>query len=343
MFSVRPSSFASFRFLLVLAVGLVLAPLLPDGTLHAQTPSPNTISQQGLLTDDAGNPLNGTFNMTFELGKERPDGSVEYIFSETQDVEVTNGRYNVRIGDDTQFPSDTFFPSEIYFPNELYFPSETFFPNDLYLRTTVEGETLTPRRALSSTPYARLAGGLFRAGNLPILSDGNVSLHVNNDASGSAGRFALFRGDGTTPFLEVRENSEGTPGMLVNGNFVVQGGTKDFVIQHPTKEGKKLHHHAVESNEVLNTYSGNVTLGADGTAVVEMPEWFGLINKDPRYTLTPIGAAAPRLHVAEPLSDGTFRIGGGTPGMRVSWQVTAVRDDPAVRRHKGPTVRDKRE
>jgi len=340
----NPVSFPPTAFPFRLCVGLALVGLLVVGlgprAALAQTPSPNTISQQGLLTDDAGAPLNGTYEMTFEIGKATGAGP-EFVYSETQTVEVTDGRYNVQIGDETLFPGDTYFPGDTFFPSDAYFPSDTYLPEDMSLRTTVEGETLTPPRPLSSTPFAFTAGGLFREDGLPMISNGSASIHLNNDGSGGDGQFALFRGDGTTPFLEVTEGNDGTPRMVVRGNFFVEGGTKDFRIQHPTKEDKVLHHHAVESNEVLNTYSGNVTLDEDGTAVVELPEWFAPINKDPRYTLTPIGAAAPRLHVAEPLAEGRFTIGGGEPGMRVSWEVTAVRDDPAARRHKGPTVRDK--
>lgn len=176
----------------------------------------------------------------------------------------------------------------------------------------MEGETLTPARPQSATPFSFLAVGLFSDTNLPMVTNDNSSIRVNNDASGEVSQFAIFRGDGETPVLEIADDVEGNSQMTMNGHFVVQQGAKDVRIRHPTKDDKWLNHRAVESSEVLKTYSGSVTLGEYGTAVVEMPEWFGPVNKDPRYDLTPVGAPAPRLHGADPLLDGRFKVGGGS-------------------------------
>lgn len=68
-----------------------------------------------------------------------------------------------------------------------------------------------------------------------------------------------------------------------------------------------------------------------------MPHYFAAINRDPRYTLTPIGGAMPGLHVAEEIDmrqdPVRFRVAGGRPGLKVSREVKAVRDDPFVRTH----------
>jgi hypothetical protein len=92
--------------------------------------------------------------------------------------------------------------------------------------------------------------------------------------------------------------------------------------------------------------------------VVELPAYFAGINKDPRYTLTAVGAPMPMLHVAEEISEDaltageqagkgvapptcTFRIAGGAPGGKVSWRVEAVRNDLRMRLHGAPVERDK--
>ncbi len=62
-------------------------------------------------------------------------------------------------------------------------------------------------------------------------------------------------------------------------------------------------HYCTESPEVLNAYSGKVILNQQGEAIVELPAYFARINKDPRYTLTPVGAAMPLLHIAEEVSE----------------------------------------
>jgi hypothetical protein len=51
-------------------------------------------------------------------------------------------------------------------------------------------------------------------------------------------------------------------------------------------------------------------------------------NTDFRYQLTAIGAPARDLFIASEISGGEFRIAGGAPGTKVSWQVTGVRKDP---------------
>jgi hypothetical protein len=113
----------------------------------------------------------------------------------------------------------------------------------------------------------------------------------------------------------------------VSGSVNKSGGS--FKIDHPLDpEGKYLYHSFVESPDMMNVYNGNIVLDARGEAWVEMPDWFEALNSDYRYQLTPIGGAAPRLHIAEKISGGRFRIGGGEPGMEVSWQVTGIRQDP---------------
>lgn len=127
--------------------------------------------------------------------------------------------------------------------------------------------------------------------------------------------------------------------MQVNGDLNVTG-TKNFYIEHPLEPGRVLVHAAVESSEVLNVYSGNVLLDAEGAATVELPAWFEAINADVRYQLTPVGAAAPGLHVAEEVAGNRFRIAGGPAGLKVSWQLTAVRSDQRMIEHPFLSERD---
>jgi len=87
-------------------------------------------------------------------------------------------------------------------------------------------------------------------------------------------------------------------------------------------------HSAVESNERKNVYDGVAQLDADGTAWVQLDEWFETLNGDFRYQLTAVGGAAPNLHVAEEVYENRFQIAGGEGGMKVCWQVTGTRKDP---------------
>lgn len=84
-----------------------------------------------------------------------------------------------------------------------------------------------------------------------------------------------------------------TGDVSVTGNLNVSG-RKHFKIDHPLDPAKKyLYHASLESSEVLNFYSGNATLDANGETTVQLPNWFEALNRDFRYQLTAIGAAAP--------------------------------------------------
>ncbi|MCK6485204.1 MAG: hypothetical protein HUU22_05530 [Phycisphaerae bacterium] len=123
----------------------------------------------------------------------------------------------------------------------------------------------------------------------------------------------------------------------VNGDLHVQGtltaANKLFVIAHPLDpEHKYLAHAAVESDEMKNIYDGMAVLDEEGEAVVVLPDWFEALNGEFRYHLTCVGAWAP-VYVAREIRDHRFVIAGGTPGLKVCWQVTGVRRDDYARRH----------
>lgn len=115
-----------------------------------------------------------------------------------------------------------------------------------------------------------------------------------------------------------------TGDVLIHGMLSKGGGS--FKIDHPLDPANKyLYHSFVESPDMMNIYNGVVTLDANGEAVVELPLYFETLNSDYRYQLTAIGAPAPNLYLAEEIYGNHFRIAGGKPGMKVSWQVTGIR------------------
>jgi hypothetical protein len=75
--------------------------------------------------------------------------------------------------------------------------------------------------------------------------------------------------------------------------------------------------------------------------MVALPDWFEALNRDFRYQLTPIGAAMPGLYIAQEVRDNAFRIAGGAPGMKVSWQVTGIRQDAYANAHRIPVEEPK--
>ena len=135
-----------------------------------------------------------------------------------------------------------------------------------------------------------------------------------------------FTNTGQDGLVEVALAIRGDGSVDVPGTLTKGAGS--FRIDHPLDpENKYLAHSFVESPDMMNVYNGNVVLGEDGSAVVELPEWFESLNRDFRYQLTSIGQFAP-VYIAEGIQENQFKIAGGAPGLEVSWQVTGVRQDP---------------
>jgi hypothetical protein len=165
-------------------------------------------------------------------------------------------------------------------------------------------------------------------------SNARPTLHVIHDGTGAA----LFaRGTSAASFLG---NVHVAGNATVTGTLTKNAGS--FKIDHPLDpEHKYLSHSFVESPDMKNVYDGTVTLNASGRATVELPDYFEALNKDFRYQLTAIGAPGPNLYIAEGVQQNRFRIAGGRPYARVSWQVTGVRQDTYANEHRIKVEEDK--
>jgi hypothetical protein len=153
-------------------------------------------------------------------------------------------------------------------------------------------------------------GGWFQGGNSAGSGDG-IDAYPGVANSSFAG---YFYGD-----------------ILVTGT--ISAGTKDFKIDHPLDPANKyLVHASVESSEMMNVYSGNITTDATGEATVQLPEWFEALNTDFRYQLTVIGQFAQAI-VGHKIDNNQFRIRTNAPSVEVSWQITGVRQDAFAKTH----------
>ena len=74
-------------------------------------------------------------------------------------------------------------------------------------------------------------------------------------------------------------------------------------------------------------------LDANGEAVIQLPSYFGAINREFSYVLTPVGAPANMYVKAEVDSNGMFSIAGGSEGVKVSWYVYAERNDLFIQKN----------
>lgn len=120
----------------------------------------------------------------------------------------------------------------------------------------------------------------------------------------------------------------------VDGNLSKAGGS--FKIDHPLDPSNKyLYHSFVESPDMKNIYDGNVTTNGNGDAVVTLPKWFEALNRDFRYQLTVIGQFAQAI-VGSEISHHQFSIKTDKPNVKVSWQVTGIRQDAWANAHRIP-------
>jgi hypothetical protein len=232
-------------------------------------------------------------------------------------------------------------------------PLGVALPLSLSGSTSGSGSALvTVRNSASGNNGIEGIGGTAGAGI--VGSGGDINSDIGQGGPG------VFAGGG-----DNSGNGIGGPGLLaVPGNFFSNGkrlglagdfrgdvaiaGTitktsGSFKIDHPLEPSNKyLYHSFVESPDMKNIYDGIAALDAAGEATVELPEWFGALNRDFRYQLTCIGGFAP-VYIAAKIANNRFRIAGGLPGMEVSWQVTGIRQDPWANAHRIPVEENKSE
>ena len=166
-------------------------------------------------------------------------------------------------------------------------------------------------------------GGYFTGGNNFEGGPGGDAIIAEPGGGGSGSVYAgLFMGD-----------------VDVQGNLSKGGGS--FKIDHPLDPANKyLYHSFVESPDMKNVYDGVIQLDANGEAQIKLPEWFETLNRDFRYQLTCIGGFAP-IYISREIANNEFQIAGGRPGMKVSWQVTGIRQDAWANAHRIPIEEEK--
>jgi hypothetical protein len=181
----------------------------------------------------------------------------------------------------------------------------------------------TRRNGVQGVSQSRFASGVYGE-------------NMSGDGFGVAGRSNARAG--TIGAAVLGDNpAGGNAGVFngivrVNGILIKAGG--GFRIDHPVDpSGSYLNHSFVESPDMMNVYNGNVTTDADGNAVVELPGYFEALNRDFRYQLTVIGQFAQAIVVDE-VRNNRFGIRTDKPEVRVSWQVTGVRQDAWANSHR---------
>ncbi|NQT20708.1 MAG: hypothetical protein HQ592_13455, partial [Planctomycetes bacterium] len=224
------------------------------GTAWADVPG--LINYQGKLDDAGGEPVSGVKSMTFEFRDAPAAGNLLGGFSETQNVTVTDGLFNVLIGSAGGGV-----------------PQSIFAVPEVYLSVTVEGEELVPRSRVASVGFAFRAATADNADALEARVAALEALLANVALNGntmviSGLNVQIVNGTGTTDgavngvgnlivgYNELRgaENARsGSHNIVVGGehNFTSYGG---LVAGHlNTISGR----YASVSGGSNNTASGN--------------------------------------------------------------------------------------
>ncbi len=223
----------------------------------------------------------------------------------------------------------------------------------------VTGSTNSPTSGSSGVNgyEGATSGGPFYGGSFYAAGTGGIGVFGSADATsgfaigvegatqspaGAGGQFVNLSGSGLViegqganfkTVFTVDASGNGTFAGNLNVTGTITGSVKNFKIDDPLDPARKsLYHASVESSEMTNIYSGNVTLDRKGQAVVDLPEWFEALNGDFRYQLTTIGRPAS-VFIAQEIQNHQFKIAGGRAGLKVSWQVTGVRHDAWAQAH----------
>lgn len=273
--------------------------------------SPYSIQTRGIFVDDDGQVAIGTPVPTAQLDVRTSEGIQDTIYVEQSS---SSGSSAIR----ANFHAEN--------GNAIFAQSNSFTG----VGNGITGVTRSPDGNGVLGSNTRTSG--FGIG-VQGLSQSNTGRAVYGRTTSSTGVTYGVYGD-------VSGNPDGF-GVFSNGKLG-SSGFKTFRIDHPTDpENKYLQHYSSEGPEPINEYSGNVLLESDGSAWVQLPDYFEMINIDFRYTLTAIGAPAPGLYIASEVQDNAFQISGGQAGLKVSWEVKARRNDPYARAYAAPVVIEK--
>lgn len=181
-----------------------------DASSAAAAASPVVFSYQGELTNASGAPItNASLSMSFRLFPTLVEGVA--CWTETQNVNVQNGQFNVLLGQSTAIPT-------------------TCLSGTSYLEISVGADTLSPRELLTSVPYA------VQANALPANAQVGMSVNVAGDIiAGAPGDEFLFhtRNSNNGDYLQITSKDPGGDWKfgqgitLLDSNGNVGIGTRD--------------------------------------------------------------------------------------------------------------------
>ena len=179
---------------------------------------PKLISYQGTLNDANGLPVSSTVSITFKIFDIETGGVA--LWSETQNVPVSNGLFNVKLGSEQEMPSSVFLSDELY----------------LGIQVGADPE-MVPRQRITAGAYVQSAIpiGVIMAwaksiAGVPSLPEGWVECNgqVISDPKSPLNGQTIPNLNGNNHILMGNSNSGGVSDLshnhTITGRFVSDGG-----------------------------------------------------------------------------------------------------------------------
>lgn len=207
------------------SAGLAVEEGKPAGEISLAGTVLSKISYQGRLTDAGGSPLDGTYNLVFQLWDDASAGSQLGADIPTNNVPVNDGLFTV----------------------ELDVPQDAFNGQGIWLRIQVNGQWLSPRQELLPVPYA-----LSLRPGATISSPGPTALNAANEAGGyglqgqSQGNIGLLGISGSGSFAPagmhgVHGKGEGVGVYGEGGHTGVFGNGINVGVRGESSTGSGVH------------------------------------------------------------------------------------------------------
>lgn len=220
---------------LILALALSAMTFVPTFAI-----TPTLINYQGYLTDNSGNALDTTANVTFRIFDVSSGGIP--IWTEVISVTSVDGLFNVELGNLTPI-------------------SETIiYGVDKYLETQLGASPFSPRTQLVSVPYA------IRIRTVDGANGGNISDKVNiGNGNSNDGAFAFVVGEDNSASGDYSSVGGGSTNTAANTGATIGGGISNQAQGPNSTVGGGTGNGVFDTYSTIGGGSGNTANGAGAT------------------------------------------------------------------------------